>query len=91
MTPSNDAQRLAIERHDKAVFAAVIHEDDTGLGEFARRAVIDAKTGTQYSFFVDPDALRDAADTGELELQDLYYSGGRRLDLGALPANGDPS
>ena len=28
--------------------------------------------------------MRDAADTGGFEIQDLYYSGGRRHDLDAL-------
>jgi hypothetical protein len=84
VTPSNDAQRLAIEAHDAATFAAVNHDDDTGLGRLSHRVVVDTQTGQRYRFYVDGDGIREAADTGEVELEDLFYSGGRRHDLDAL-------
>jgi hypothetical protein len=84
VTPSNDAQRLAIEGHDKAVFAAITNEDDSKLGKHSLRIVVDAETGRRFRFYTDGDGIRDATDTGEVELEDLFYSGGRRHDLDAL-------
>jgi hypothetical protein len=84
VTPSNDAQRLAIEGHDTAVFAAVTHDDDAGLGAFRNRVVVDAETGERFRFFTDGDDIREGAETAEFELADLYYSGGGRHDLDAL-------
>jgi hypothetical protein len=84
VTPSNDAQRQAIERHDAAVFASVTKEDDSDLSSLSHRVVVDAETGERFRFYTDGGGLRDGADSGEFELQDLYYSGGRRHDLDAL-------
>jgi len=84
VTPSNDAQWNAIKGHDAAVYAAVTKDDDSGLRKFSHRVVIDAETGKRLHFFTEGEGIRDATDTGELELADLYYSGGRRHDLDAL-------
>jgi len=84
VTPSNDAQWRAVEGHDNAVFAAVANDDDSRLGKFSRRIVVDAETGQRYRFYVNGDGIRDATDTGEVELEDLFYSGGRRHDLDAI-------
>ncbi len=84
VVPANDSQRRAIEGHDKAVFAAVTKDDDSGLRRFSHRVVVDAVTGQRLRFYVDGDGIRDATDTGEVELQDLFYSGGRQHDLDGL-------
>ena len=84
VTPTNDAQRFAIEGHDKAVFAAVTEKGDSRLGRYAHRIVVDAETGQRYRFYTDGDGIRYATDSGEVELEDLFYSGGRRHDLDAL-------
>jgi hypothetical protein len=84
VVPSNDAQRLAIEDHDAAVFAATARGDDAGLARLSHRIVVDARTGERYRFYVDADGIREATDAGEVELEDLFYSGGRRHDLDAL-------
>jgi hypothetical protein len=84
VTPSNDAQWRAIQRHDKAVFAAVTKGDDSGLSASRSRIVVDAETGRRYRFHVDGDGIRDATDVGEVELQELFYSGHRSHDLDAL-------
>lgn len=86
VTPSNDAQRRAIEGHDAAVFGAITRDDDSRLGKYRSRVVVDAETGRRYKPYVDGDGIREATDTGEVELEDLYYSGGRRHDLDALIA-----
>ncbi len=88
VVPSNDAQWRAIQRHDAAVFAAVTKDDDSRLGNFRSRIVVDAPSGQRLRFAVDGDAIRDATDIGEVELQELYYSGGRRHDLDAFLAKG---
>jgi len=84
VVPSNDAQRLAIEDHDAAVFAATARADDAGLAKLSHRIVVDARTGERFRFYVDGDGIREATDTGEVELEDLFYSGRRRHDLDAL-------
>ena len=84
VTPSNDAQWNAIKGHDAAVYAAVSKDDDSRLRKYRSRAVVDAETGQRFRFYVEGDGLRDASDTGLVELADLYYSGGRRHDLDAL-------
>ncbi len=84
VTPANDAMWRAIEGHDRAIWAAVNRDDDSGLRKFAHRAVVDAETGRRFRFYTDGDGIRDATDTGEVELEDLFYSGGRRHDLDAL-------
>jgi hypothetical protein len=86
VTPSNDAQFNAIRGHDSAVNAAVEHDDDSRLGKFRHRVVVDAETGRRYFFYTDGDRIRDAADTGEFEISDLFYSGGGTSDLDALLA-----
>ena len=90
VTPSNDSQYNAIRGHDSAVFQAVVHEDDSKLGRFRSRVVVDAETGRRYRFFVNGDEIRGATDTGEVELAELYYSGGGTSDLDALLAGGGP-
>ena len=82
--PANDAQAASIKGHDKAVFAAAIKDQDSGLAKYRGRVVLDARTGREFRFYVDGDGIRDATDTGEVELSDLYYSGGPRRDLDAL-------
>jgi len=84
VVPSNDAQWRAIQRHDAAVFMAVTRDEDSGLARFSHRVVVDAETGQRFRFYVEGEGIRDATDTGGLELADLYYSGGRRHDLDAL-------
>ncbi len=84
VTPSNDAQMRSVQGHDSAVFAAVMKDDDSGLPRYRTRVVVDVETGQRFRFAVDGDAIREVTDTGEVELQELYYSGGRRHDLDAL-------
>jgi hypothetical protein len=84
VTPSNDAQWRAIEGHDKAVFAAVTREQDEGLDKYRHRVVVDAETGQRFRFYVDGEGIRDATETGEVELSELHYSGHGRHDLDAL-------
>lgn len=86
VVPTNDAQRRAIEAHDRAVFAAVTGDDDSDLGKFRSRTVTDAETGQRYRFATDGTAIREAADSGEVELEDLWYSGHTRHDLDSLSA-----
>jgi hypothetical protein len=85
LTPSNDAGRKVIEGHDAAVFAAVNDDDDTKLRRYARRVVVDSETDQRFRPYVDGEGIREATDTGALELADLYYSGGRRHDLDSAP------
>ncbi len=84
VVPSNDAQRRAIEGHDSAVFAAVTEDDDSRLGKYRSRIVVDGETGERFRFAVDGDTIRDATDVGSVELEDLFYSGRGRHDLDAL-------
>jgi hypothetical protein len=64
-------------------------DGDALLDRLGGRVVEDAETGQRYRLWEDADALRDAADTGEVELADLRYGGGHRSDLDALLAEED--
>ncbi len=81
VTPTTDAGWRAIQDHDRAVFQTVNHDDDSRLARSSRRVVVDAETGRRYRFYVDGEGIRDATDSGEVELQELFYSGGSHHDL----------
>ena len=83
LTPGSDADWAAIRKHDKAVYAAIVKDDESLLRKQRRLVIVDSETGTRYRFFLDGDEMRDAADTGGFEISDLYYSG-RRHSLDAL-------
>ena len=84
----NDSQYYAAKEQDSAIFAAVLKDDDSRLGRHAGRVMVDADTGLRYRIAGDGDAIRDAVDTGEIELQELYYSGGSSADVEALLGTG---
>lgn len=84
VVPLGEDQEQEIKGHDKAVFAAVTREEDRGLRAYQGRRVVDAKTGQGYRFYVDGDGIRGATDSGEFELSDLWYGGGRRQDVADL-------
>ena len=82
----NDSQYLAAKRADAGVYAAVMKGDDSRLRGVAGRVLTDVDSGRRYRIAGDGDAIRDAFDTGELELEDLYYSGGGSVDVETLLA-----
>jgi hypothetical protein len=85
----NDSQYLAARRADAGVYAAVMKGDDSRLRRVAGRVLTDVDSGRRYRIAGDGDAIRDAFDTGELELEDLHYSGGGSADIETLLAGKD--
>jgi hypothetical protein len=88
ITPSNDAGWRAVQGHDAAVFGAVFQEQDGDLRSYRTRVVIDGPTGQRFRFYVDGEGIREAAYSGEFELQELFYEGHGRHNLDALLSMG---